>query len=210
MFYLNEDKFPVLIGGEHSVSIGAIKASFDTFENLTVLQLDAHADLRDKYMGSKYSHACVMARVKEMGPFIQVGIRSMSHQETKMINRSRLYYANEIADKLAWMDRVLAQLTENVYITIDLDVFDPAIMPSTGTPEPGGLNWYTVMRLLEKVAHHKRLVGFDVVELCPNAHNKAPDFLAAKLIYQLLSNNFCHAQFRSRSPVNMAQAACQI
>lgn len=189
--HLKQSKFPVLIGGEHSVSIGAIKASFESFDKLTVLQLDAHADMRDEYQGSKFNHACVMARVKEMGPFVQVGVRSMSRRETAMIDPSRIYYADDIMNSSIWMDRVVEQLTDNVYITIDLDAFDPSIMPSTATPEPGGLAWYPVVRLLEKVARHKRVIGFDVVELCPNSHNKAPDFLAAKLVYQILSNIFC-------------------
>ena len=190
LHYLKENKLPVVLGGEHSVSIGAIQASFETFANLTVLQLDAHADMRDEYLGSKFNHACVMARVKEMGPFVQVGIRSMSRRETAMIERSRIFYAEEMADNSTWMARVLEQLTDNVYLTIDLDAFDPSIMPSTGTPEPGGLLWYPVMKLLEMVVRHKRVVAVDVVELCPNENNKAPDFLAAKMIYQILSNIF--------------------
>jgi agmatinase len=192
--FLQQNKFVVTLGGEHSISIGAIQAHFAHYPNLTVLQLDAHADMRDEYSGSKFNHACVMARVKEMGPIVQVGIRSMSYEEKARIDARFIYYAAQIVDNSAWMDQLLGQLSDNVYITIDLDVFDPSIMPSTGTPEPGGLDWYSVLKVLEKVVLTKNLVGFDVVELCPNAANKAPDFLAAKLIYQLLSFKFSKQQ----------------
>lgn len=194
--FLQRNKFVVTLGGDHSVSIGAIQAHFALYPNLTVLQLDAHADMRDDFLGSKFNHACVMARVKEMGPLVQVGIRSMSYEEKAMIDADRIYYAAQIIDNSAWIDRMLGQLSDNVYITIDLDVFDPSIMPSTGTPEPGGLDWYSVLQILERVVQTKNLVGFDVVELCPNALNKAPDFLAAKLIYQLLSLKFSQQQKR--------------
>jgi len=192
--FLQQKKFVVTLGGDHSVSIGSIQAHFDYYPNLTVLQFDAHADMRDEYLDSKFNHACVMARVKEMGALVQVGIRSMSYAEKAMIDTDRIFYAAQIVDNSAWIDQLLEQLSDNVYITIDLDVFDPSIMPSTGTPEPGGLGWYSVLQTLERVVQTKNLVGFDVVELCPNAANKAPDFLAAKLIYQLLSLKFFHPQ----------------
>ncbi len=180
-------KFPVLIGGEHSVSIGSIKAHAKFHERLTVLQLDAHTDLRDEYQGSKFNHACVMARAREQCPIVQVGIRSMDAAEHSISEPDRIFFARDIYDNRTWIDRVVAALSEKVYITIDLDVFDPAIMPSTGTPEPGGLGWYDVNALLKAVAAQRKVVGFDVVELCPNEQNRAPDFLAAKLIYKLLS-----------------------
>jgi agmatinase len=192
--FLQQNKFVVTLGGDHSISIGTIQAHFAHYPNLTVLQLDAHADMRDEYLGSKFNHACVMARVKEMGPLVQVGIRSMSYEEKALVDPDRIYYAGQIVDNSTWIDRLLGQLSDNVYITIDLDVFDPSIMPSTGTPEPGGLDWYSILNMLEKVVQTKNLVGFDVVELCPNTFNKAPDFLAAKLIYQLLSLKFSQQQ----------------
>lgn len=190
MYYLEKDKFTIVIGGEHSVTIGAVKAHAEKFDNLTILQLDAHTDLRDEYNGSKYNHACVMARAKETCPIVQVGIRSMEASEKKSIDPSGIFYAEDIYDNTDWIKKVIPKLSENVYITIDLDVFDPSIMPSTGTPEPGGLFWYDVLTLLKTVAKKRNIVGFDVVELCPDDRNKAPDFLAAKLIYKLLSYKF--------------------
>jgi agmatinase len=189
-YYLEKGKFTVVIGGEHSVSIGPIKAYAKQYENLTILQLDAHSDLRDQYNGSKYNHACVMARIKEACPIVQVGIRSMDYSEKKSMDTSRVFFAKDIYDNADWIKKVISKLSDNVYITIDLDVFDPSIMPSTGTPEPGGLFWYDVLALLKAVAAKKNIVGFDVVELCPGEENKAPDFLAAKLIYKLLSYKF--------------------
>ncbi len=189
-YYLEEGKFTVIIGGEHSVSVGAIKAYAGQYEKLTVLQLDAHADLREEYNGSKYNHACVMARAKEFCPIVQVGVRSMSVSEKESADESRMFLAEDIHDNTDWIKKVISKLSDDVYITIDLDALDPCIMPSTGTPEPGGLLWYDVLALLRKVSEKKNVVGFDVVELCPDSSNRAPDFLAAKLIYKLLSYKF--------------------
>ena len=189
-YYLEKEKFTIVIGGEHSVTIGAVKAHAEKFNDLTILQLDAHADLRDKYNGSKYNHACVMARAKELCPIVQVGIRSMEASEKNAVDPSGIFLAEDIYDNTDWIEKVIPKLSKNVYITIDLDVFDPSIMPSTGTPEPGGLFWYDVLTLLKTVSENKNIVGFDVVELCPDSRNKAPDFMAAKLIYKLLSYKF--------------------
>ncbi len=188
--HLEDKKFTVTIGGEHSVSIGAVRAYAEAFAGMSVLQLDAHSDLRDEYEGSKNNHACVMARIKETCPIVQVGIRSMDVSEKPAVDPDGVFFARDIHGRTDWIDRAVAQLTDPVYVTIDLDVFDPSIMPSTGTPEPGGLLWYEVLALLGAVCRRKRLVGFDVVELCPIENNWAPDFLAAKLIYQLLSYKF--------------------
>jgi agmatinase len=187
---IEKEKFPVLIGGNHSISIGAFKAFAEKYPDLTILQLDAHADLRDTYNKSKYNHACTMARAKEFAHIVQVGIRSMSADESKIIEVDRVFYAEKIRDNNLWMVEAIMKLTKNVYITIDLDVFDISVMPSSGTPEPGGLSWYTVLEFLKKVNENINIVGFDVTELCPNKMNKAPDFLAAKLIYTLLSYKF--------------------
>lgn len=185
---LDDGKFPVLIGGEHSVSIGAFRAIARRHPGVSILQLDAHSDMRDEYEGSPCNHACVMARAKELTPNItQVGIRSTAREELHNIDPKRTFYAHRIAEDDEWQDRVSAQLGDEVYITIDLDVFDPAYVPSTGTPEPGGLNYREVMSLLRRVVREHRVVGLDVVELCPNPSAKASDFLAAKLIYQFLS-----------------------
>lgn len=185
---LHDGKFPVLIGGEHSVSIGAFRAMARRYPNLSILQLDAHSDMRDEYEGSACNHACVMARAKELTTNItQVGIRSTAREELHNIDLKRTFYAHRIAEDDEWQERVSTQLGEEVYITIDLDVFDPAYLPSTGTPEPGGLSYREVMGLLKRIIREHRVVGLDVVELCPNPMAKASDFLAAKLIYQFLS-----------------------
>ena len=189
-YHLEKDKFPVVVGGEHSVSIGAIKAFATKYDELTVLQLDAHADLREEYQGSKYNHACVMARVKEYCPIVQVGIRSMDVSEKDSLKKNDVFFAKDIQSDGDWMTRAIYCLSKNVYVTIDLDVFDPSIMPSTGTPEPGGLLWYEVMEFIRILCGQKNVVGFDVVELCPDSRNKSPDFLAAKLIYKFLSYKF--------------------
>ncbi|HZK06848.1 MAG TPA: agmatinase [Bacteroidales bacterium] len=188
--YLKQNKFLVGLGGEHSVTTGFVRAYARHFDNLSVLQLDAHTDLRPEYQGSPYSHASVMSRVREICPFVQVGIRSMDIVEKPFLVDEKLFLAEDIYDNDDWMEDAVDQLTENVFITIDLDVFDPSIMPSTGTPEPGGLYWYQVIKFLRRVIEEKNVVGFDVVELAPVDDNKAPDFLAAKLIYKLLTYKF--------------------
>jgi agmatinase len=185
--YLKDNKLVVTLGGEHSVSIGVIKSYAKHYNGLSILHLDAHADSRDSYEGSRYNHACVIARVREWTRnIVSVGIRSMDASERPGMDRKRTFFAHEIHNSDKWIEKAVRLLSDTVYITIDLDVFDPGIMPSTGTPEPGGLGWYQVMKLLSSVAKSKRIVGFDVVELCPS-DSKAPDFLAAKLIYTLLS-----------------------
>ncbi len=189
--YVADDKFLVTLGGEHSISVGAIQAYAETYENLTVLQLDAHSDMRPEYEGSRYNHACAMSRAVEFCPVVQVGIRSMDVDEKKYITRSRVFFAEERMSDPAWKDKVVKLLSDNVYITIDLDVFDPSVLPSTGTPEPGGLFWYEVLELMRMVNAKRNIVGLDVVELCPNKADKASDFIASKLIYKILSYKFC-------------------
>ncbi len=189
-FLFKKKKFPIIIGGEHSVSIGAFKAVAEHYNDLTILQFDAHADMRDSYNGSKCNHACVMARAKEVAPVIQLGIRSMSVEEREEIQPDRIFYAYDMRHNRTWFYDLLSKLTRNVYITFDLDVFDPSIMPSTGTPEPGGMKWYEVLEVLKKVSEMSNIVGFDVVELKPDKENKAPDFLASKLIYTLLTYKY--------------------
>ena len=188
--FIGEDKFVVVLGGEHSVSIGSVRAHVEKYPDLTVLQLDAHADLRNEYNGSKYNHACVMARVRELCPLVQVGVRSMDVSEKEFLDEQRMFFAIDLCNSRTWIDDVVSELSSQVYVTLDLDVFDPSIMPSTGTPEPGGLFWYDVLELLKAVCAGSDVVGFDVVELCPDERNKAPDFLAANLIYKLLSYKF--------------------
>jgi agmatinase len=194
---LSDNKFPVIIGGNHTVSIGSIKAFSELFNNLSVLQLDAHADLRQKYEGSEFNHACAMARVREFAPIVQVGIRSMSVEELPYVDRGRIFYSHELYYDKNLYGKAIDKLSENVYITIDLDVFDPSVMPSTGTPEPGGPDYFELLHFLRDVIKKKNVVGFDVVELCPSQLNKSPDFIAAKIIYQLLSYKFADTHLRS-------------
>lgn len=188
--YIDENKFVVTIGGEHSVSIGTIKAHVEKFEKVTVLQIDAHTDLRPEYEGSRFNHACVMSRVSEWCPFVQVGIRSMDVEEMQYVVPGNIFYARDIVDNDDWMDLAIKKLSKNVYLTFDLDGLDPSILPGTGTPEPGGLHWYQTLKFLKKVIEKRNLIGFDVVELCPNEINKTSDFLAAKLVYKILSYKF--------------------
>ena len=192
---LEDDKFTVALGGEHSLTPPLVSATAKKFKNLSVLQIDAHADLRDEYQGNPASHACAMRRVVEVCPAVQVGIRSLSVEEAQAIPhlRTSVYWANDIAraPMKSWIAKVLADLSPNVYLTIDLDGFDPAFVPATGTPEPGGLDWMQVTSLIRAVADHKKIVGMDVVELLPQPGDHASDFLAAKLVYKCLGYIFC-------------------
>lgn len=189
LFFLKQGKFVVALGGEHSISQAVIRAHAEVFGPITVLQCDAHTDLVPAYEGDPFSHASVMARVKEVekvSHIVSVGIRSMSPEEKPLLNLSHTFFAGDLHDDEDWMDKVVQKLSDRVYISFDLDVFDSSLMPSTGTPEPGGLFWHQVTKLLKKVAQKKQIVGFDVVELCPIPGLKAPDYLAAKLVYKLL------------------------
>lgn len=189
---LNKSRFVVVLGGEHSISSGSIRAHAEKYPGLSVLQLDAHADLRDEYLGTKYNHACTMRRIIEYCPITQVGIRAISLEETEYIHANGLhpFYYEDINQALP-LDQISASLSENVYITIDLDVFDPSIMPAVGTPEPGGLLWQQVMELLRYISDRKKIVGFDVVELCPDQGPSACAFTTAKLIYKLIGYCCC-------------------
>jgi agmatinase len=188
--YIRKGKFVTLFGGEHSVSIGSIRAFRENFDNLTVLQFDAHADLRPEYDGSKCNHACAVHEAQHTTNLVQVGIRSMDSIEKPFLKKENCFFAHDIMANKNWMEQALSKITENVFITVDLDVFDSSIMPSTGTPEPGGLDWYHVVNFIKLVIQKKNVVGFDIMELCPNKNNKGPDFLAAKLYYKILSHVF--------------------
>lgn len=188
--YILRNKFVTIFGGEHSISIGTIRAFNECFDDLTVLHIDAHADLRSEYEGSKCNHACAVYEASETTNLIQVGIRSMDIAETTVLNTDKTWFAQDMATDEYWMDNVIEALGDNVFITFDLDALDPSIMPSTGTPEPGGLLWYETLDFLKQVFAEKNVVGFDIVELCPNDANPAPDFLAAKLYYKMLSYKF--------------------
>lgn len=188
--YIEMNKFVTMLGGEHSVSIGSIQAFNKRYKDLTVLQLDAHSDLRPSYHGSECNHACALHKASKETNLVQVGIRSMDTVELPFLNQDKLFTSYYIRSNESWQDDVLEQVGKNVYITIDLDAFDPSIMPSTGTPEPGGLLWNETLDLLKKVFKKSNVVGFDIVELAPQEGNPAPDFLAAKLYYKLLSYKF--------------------
>jgi agmatinase len=185
---IEEDKFVVLLGGEHTLSLGAVRAFKERFPRLSVLQLDAHADLRDEYLGTKYSQACVMRRIFELCPICQVGIRSLSWEEKQFLTQRNLtpFYISDLAANRASIDRIVNSLSEDVYITLDVDVFDPSIMPAVGTPEPDGMSWRQVMDIIESVARRKHVVGFDLVEFCPGQGSDASSFLLAKLAYKLI------------------------
>ena len=189
---LDAGKFPVLLGGEHSVSIGAVRACAKRFPGLTVLSLDAHTDLRDRYNGSPLNHACVMRRVLKAAQPVLTGIRSTHTEANKTIEKHgvAMFPAEEVLFDKSFPRRLLRALGPTVYVSVDLDVFDPATMPAVGTPEPGGLGWYDVLRILRLVFEHRTVVGADVVELRPIEGNAAPDFLAAKLVYKLIGYRY--------------------
>ncbi len=183
-------KLPVMIGGDHSVTIGAFEALKQSWEEVSILQFDAHADLRDSYQGSPFSHACVMARAAESFACMQVGLRSWSEEEDEALSAAgeRVLTAADVhRDLEGACDRLLSVLGDPVYVTFDLDCLDPSIMPATGTPEPGGLSWQAATHLLRAVAQERHVVGFDIVELCPIPGLVAPDFLAARLTYKMIS-----------------------
>jgi agmatinase len=199
---IERDKFPVILGGEHSITAPVVAALAARHPALSVLQIDAHADLRDTYMGTRYNHACAMRRVLEHARCTQVGIRSLSTEEAKTAPSlptrifydvsmpTRIFYDVSMRQDKHWIERVVESLGETVYITIDADGMDPAIMPSVGTPEPGGLSWYEMLALLRAVIAKRRVVGCDLVELCPIPGIVGPNFLCAKLIYKILTYQF--------------------
>ena len=187
---LTTDKFLTFFGGEHAVSIGIIKAFYEKHPDISILQLDAHTDLRPTYMGSPYNHACALYDASKNTNLVQVGIRSMDVSERDLVKKDRLFLAKDIHNTTGWMYAALDKLGEKVYITLDLDVFDPSVLPATGTPEPGGLDWYTVISFLRKVFKSKNVIGFDIVELAPLEGHKESEFLASKLYYKMLSYKF--------------------
>jgi len=184
---LDKNKLIAMLGGEHLLTLGMVKACKEKYRKLSVLQLDAHADLRDQYQGTKYSNACVMRRVWELCPVVQVGVRSFSLEERQFMQQQKIerFYA-EAATSPDFVSRVVSKLTPQVYVSIDLDVFDPSIMPAVGTPEPGGMSWQQVLELLRAVGAEKKIVGFDLTELCPREGPTSCAYLAAKLAYKMM------------------------
>ena len=192
--FLRKGKFVVTLGGEHAITLGPIKAYADyEQQTFSVLHFDAHADSMPEYEGSIYSHNSIIARVKELHQVdnvVSIGIRSMSVDEKPYLDHQNVFYAHQLPLNTDWMTKALNRLSENVYITFDVDVFDSSLMPSTGTPEPGGMFWNEVMQFVRFVSRERRIIGFDIVELCPLNNLVAPDFLTAKLIYKWLSYIF--------------------
>lgn len=184
-------KFPFFLGGEHSISAPIISGILKEYPDITVLHLDAHADLRNKYQNKSWSHACVMRRIHDMGvPFCSVGVRSLSKEEHLFIERDNLniVFANEINNSDSWIEKIIDNLGENVYLTFDIDVIDISEIRSTGTPEPGGILWYNILELLKKLSHSdKNFIGADLVEFSPTKHDPTSAFYAAKLIYKIIS-----------------------
>jgi agmatinase len=185
---LDHDRLPAILGGEHSITAGAVRAAAARCRDLSVLQLDAHGDMRDRYLDSPYSHACVMRRIRERVPAASVGIRSLSEEEAEHLERhpAPIWSVRQFRALAGKWEPILNSLTDQVFVTFDLDALDPSILPATGTPEPGGLDWYEAVDLLAAVAKRSRIVGFDVVELAPIAGQVASDFLAARLTYRML------------------------
>jgi agmatinase len=189
---IRSNKFPVLLGGEHTVTLGVAREIKKKYPKVSFLHLDAHADLRNSFEGTSFSHACVGRRLAELGPLVQVGQRSLSQEEYSFLKKGGItsFFWHRLSEIPDWPDKVGQALSPEVYVTIDLDVLDPAVMPSTGTPEPGGFHWPDLTRFLRRIAQEKKIVGFDVVELAPIPGLIAPDFLAAKLIYRFLGAIF--------------------
>ncbi len=189
---IDRGKFLVTLGGEHSITPPLVAAAAARHKGLSVLQIDAHADLRDSYMGTRHNHACAIRRTLEIAPVTQVGIRSLSTEEAEAAPRlsTRIFYDWSMREDPRWMEAVVESLRDPVYITIDVDGMDPAIMPATGTPEPGGLSWYEMLRLLRTTIQRRHVVACDVVELSPLPGVMAPNFLCAKLIYKILTYRF--------------------
>jgi len=184
---LDRNKLIAMLGGEHLLTLGMVRAYKERYRKLSVLQLDAHTDLRDQYQGTKYSNACVTRRVRELCPVVQVGVRSFSLEERQFMRKQKIepFYA-EAATSPDFVSRVVSKLTPQVYVSIDLDVFDPSIMSAVGTPEPGGMSWQQVLELLRAVGAQKKIVGFDLTELCPSEGPTSCAYLAAKLAYKIM------------------------
>ena len=185
---LSDGKFVFTLGGDHSISLGPIKAHLAHYPSMSILHLDAHADRRQEYDGNRFSHASIIARAQEIVPrIVSVGIRSADRAELKGVNKSDIFFAHQLDHREVWLPQVMSRLGDDVYVTLDVDVFDIGLMPSTGTPEPGGMGWYDVMAVLREVIQTRRLVGMDVVELAPMERQHAPDFLVAKLLYKVMA-----------------------
>jgi len=182
-------KLPILLGGEHALTLGPVKAIADSGIDFGVVQFDAHADLRDTYQGSPYSHACVMKRIVDLNiPIFQIGVRALSLEEANLRTNHSIPHIDADTIAASGFPHTLlpSDFPKNLFITFDVDGLDPSIIPSTGTPEPGGLNWWQAIQGLEKVILGRKVMGADIVELAPSSNSHAPDFIAAKLVYKLM------------------------
>lgn len=191
-FFLRKKKFLISIGGEHSISYPLIKAFSDFFNDFGILHIDAHLDLRESYEGTKYSHASVIRRISEINErIVSVGIRSISEEEAEYLSgyRGKIIWARDIVKDEKWIDRVIDFLPQKVYITFDIDGLDPSIIPSTGTPEPGGIGYYQILNLLKRVVMEKEVIGADFVEFAPIPYLTYPQFTISKIIYKLICFN---------------------
>jgi agmatinase len=187
--HTDEGKTVVSLGGEHTVSIGPVRALAERYHDLSVVQIDAHADLRDSYQNNRYSHACTMRRIRDITKkTVGIGIRNISSEGAELAQAENipLFFARDISGHDGWQEDAISELTDNVYLTIDLDGFDPSVIPGVGTPEPGGLGWYETLRFLRRLCECRNVVGFDVVELMPIPGNTISEFATAKLVYKLI------------------------
>ncbi|HEY3175341.1 MAG TPA: agmatinase [Candidatus Polarisedimenticolia bacterium] len=200
--YLEDGKFVVTLGGEHSVSPGATGPYARRFPDLTIVHFDAHSDLRESYHGSAHNHACAGARMREHARLIQIGIRAQTPEERRVIDRGEVetLFAWQMQG-VDWAPGILEKVAPGspVYVTVDLDYFDPTLMPATGTPEPGGGQWYPTVEFLRRLAERVRVVGFDVMELAPIRGLHAPDFMAARLTYKMLAYVFAETAVKPAS-----------
>lgn len=181
-------KLIFMLGGEHTITIAAVAALTQRYQGISILFIDAHADLRDEYAGSRYNHACTARRLSNLAPLVQVGVRSISEEERYMLNKERVItiLAHTLKDTKRTVQKILDKLSENVYITIDLDGLDPSVVPGVGTPVPGGMGWYDMLDILRAIVYKRNIIGVDVVELCPLGENVISEFTAAKLIYRIM------------------------
>jgi agmatinase len=189
-YIIASGRFPTFFGGEHSISIGVLRAMKEEYDDLSVLQIDAHADLRPSYMGSPFNHACALYESSRNSNLVQVGIRSAEKEEMQWAQEGNVFFAHQMCEHGKWMQQSIDRLGEQVYITLDLDAFDPSVLPATGTPEPGGIAWYDMIHYLRMVFEQKEVVGFDIVELAPIEGEPSSEFLVAKLYYKMLTYKF--------------------
>lgn len=186
---LDLEKFPVVLGGNRTVSIGSARAACNKYDNLTVIQFGAHNAMRVNYKGSEYSPECAMYHIKKLAPLVQIGIRSMGADGQRNVDLAKIFFARDIFfdNNHRWLNEMYDVLTENVYITLDMDVLDPSVMPSVSLPEPGGMEYFMLLSTLKEIFRRSNVIGLDVIGLCPDSNNVAPTYLTARLVYQIMT-----------------------